>query len=45
VIDKEGFCEAEMSMPMTTSNPKYCVGEVYEDSNPMAERSATVKCQ
>jgi hypothetical protein len=30
-------------MPITTSNSKYgVVGEVHEDSDPMAERSATV---
>ena len=29
-------------MPITTSNSKYGVGEVHEDSDPMAERSATV---
>jgi hypothetical protein len=29
-------------MPKTTSNSKYGVGEVHEDSDPMAERSATV---
>ena len=29
-------------MPMTALNSKYGVGEVYADSNPMAERSATV---
>jgi hypothetical protein len=27
---------------MTTSNSKYAVGEIHRDSNPMAERSATV---
>jgi len=29
-------------MPLTTSNSKYGVGEVHEDSDLMAERSATV---
>jgi hypothetical protein len=29
-------------MPITTSNSKYGVGEVHEDSDPMAERLATV---
>jgi hypothetical protein len=29
-------------MPITTSNSKYGVGEVHDDSDPMAERSATV---
>jgi hypothetical protein len=41
---QEGRASARLrpQMPITTSNPKYCVGEVHEDSNPMAERSATV---
>ncbi len=29
-------------LPISTSNPKYGVGEVRRDSNPMAKRSATV---
>jgi hypothetical protein len=29
-------------MPITTSNPKHCVGEVHKYLDPMAERFATV---
>ena len=42
MIDEEGSCEVGRQMPMTTSNSKYAVGEIHRDSNPMAERSATV---
>ena len=42
VIDEEGSCEVGRQMPMTMSNSKYAVGEIHKDSNPMAERSATV---
>jgi hypothetical protein len=42
VIDEEGSCEVGGQMPMTTPNSKYAVGEIHRDSNPMAERSATV---